>query len=81
MPFRTRAAALLERIDALEEHAAALEGAFMDARVKAEASEIVTALERARTQAHQAADIARVDAVSRQVDELGRRLAAVGRVR
>ncbi len=76
-----RRAALLGRVDTLERHAVALEQAFLDVALKAEASHLIATLRTARTALDGRGPIeaARLEDIERTLDTASRTLGAIGR--
>ena len=73
-----RRAALLARLDTLERHALALEGAFVDGVLKAEASHLLATLRATRTTLDGATDAASLQQVERTLDAASRKLGSIG---
>jgi hypothetical protein len=79
MPFRTRLVALIERIGVLEDYATTLTR-FLEESGQVHARQIVTDLQQARTAAGEASDIGDLDRLSRDLDAIDGRLAALRRM-
>jgi hypothetical protein len=76
-----RRAALLARLDTLERHTVALEQAFVDVALKAEASHLAATLRTARTaiDGRGAIDPALLEEIERTLDAASRTLGSIGR--